>query len=109
VNQQRVLIPAEDKFGPPGPPSFPEITLEEFKALGITAVETDEMLMVEVPFLAQKKLVENVKQFGFGASQALDEMIKRILRAAGITGKFEMSADPKTFMWRAWVKKKRAA
>jgi hypothetical protein len=103
--EQRVLISAEASFPVPRKPTMPEFTAADLHVLGITIAETEETRLVEVPFLAQKKLVEAVKQFGFGAANALDAVIAKILKLAGIEGKVEMSSDPKTFTWRAWQKK----
>jgi hypothetical protein len=103
--EQRVLISAEAHFPVPRKPSMPEFTAEDLHNLGVLIAETEETRLVEVPFLAQKKLVEAVQQFGFGTANALDALIGKILKLAGIEGKFEMSSDPKTFDWRAWQKK----
>lgn len=100
------IVHAEDSFGKSSPPALPEFTLEDLIGLGITVVDSDSTLTIEVPLVAQKKLIESVKGHGFGASKAVDVVLERILKLVGFTGKISMTADPKTFAWTAWQDKR---
>lgn len=100
----RVLISIEDKFGKSRGPVYPTLTVQDLIELGVVYVETDEMVLVEVPILTQKKLIETTKNYGFGIGRALDQMMRDMLNVFGIKGKAEMAVDEK-LTWRAWQKK----
>ncbi len=100
------IIHAEDKFGAQTPPPcFPEYTMEDLVALGITLLETEEHRTIEVSFAAQKKLVEAAQMFGFGARKALDKLMGGMLEKFGFSGQVQFHADEKTFAWSAWQSK----
>ncbi len=80
---------------------IPDFSLEELLGFGITFVDVDGTKSVEIPFDAQKKLVESVQHLGFGTPRALDVILRRIFQAGGLLGRVKMSTDEKTLTWRA--------
>lgn len=106
ATQPEKIVHAEDSFGKSSAPALPEFTLEDLVGLGITVVDSDTTLMIEVPMLAQKKLIESLKGHGFGASKALDLVMQKMLKVVGFIGKISMKADPQTFAWTAWQDKR---
>lgn len=101
------IISAEDMFGSviPSATQIKPLSLGDMVALGMSISETDDAVMLEVPFIAQKKLVEYVKNVGFGASKVLDVLLRGMLTAAGMTGKVQFQINEKTFTWSAQMLK----
>lgn len=97
------IIEAADQFREVlRPPTYTRADLER---LGCTSVVSPEgTTYVTIPFQAQRKFTEDTKQFGFGAAQAVEHVLKQALTTLGLTGDIQYETDPTSFSFNAWTK-----
>lgn len=104
------LIDASNAFGKgtDRPQPIPTFSIEDLAAMGARYVETEETKLFELPFSAQRQLVDVLRRYGFGVGHALDELLKRILELYGFDGRVQTKTSEK-FDWIAFQSKKEGA
>lgn len=87
-------------------PLLPQFTKAELLDLGVKFSETELTRSCTIPLSAQRKMVESVKTFGFGSSDALRALIQNAIAVLGFVGQAKFAVQQDTFAWNAWQDKR---